>query len=685
MKFHLRKAASCTIGAVILLSLISSGYGQSFTVVAVPSVLTIYPGQQDVPVTITVNSSTYSGPIGVSLTNLPSGITGSPITLMANSSGTLNLSASLSAGQEGFPPQYTSIPPSWTAPVTVAGKAGVGKATAPLALTISISNASFAPAAGDINLPVVRINTNGVAVVNKTTDVPGTITIVSADGQTSYLPNSSDTDNTAVFHVHGWTTATMPKLPYHVKLNTSVDLLGAMGLQCPYVTSAGKSTCDKSGSYVLLANYDDKTLLRDWSASALANAIPIGNGYLNSPSDSPTPSGTSTLMPWAAHSLFVELYLNDVYEGAYQLIEEVKVDSHRVNISELTETDTASSQISGGYLMEIDQHQAEAYVFHTPQNLPIGLIDPDFTPDPEVPEQTSYISNYVDTAESALFSSDFTDLAKGWRAYFDETSAINFYIVNDLMGNVDGGDFYSSNYLYKNANNPLIYMGPIWDFDISSGNVSYAPIVNPTVPWMRTNAIWYKQWFKDPLFQADVATQWNALKNNGVFTAWLASIRQQSINLEQAQTNNFARWPILGIEVWPNVEAAGSYAGEVAYFINWLNLRIAYFDSLFNHKAQTSIALDVGAGTLRGGSPVTLSAEVTGGTTPAGIVTFLSNGVIVGTGPLTDGAASLTTSGLRPGTDALQAVYSGDDANALAVSTIREVKVVAPIIAVRRR
>ena len=209
----------------------------------------------------------------------------------------------------------------------------------------------------------------------------------------------------------------MPKLAYHVSLNTSLDLLNVMGLQCPYVTNGkAKPACDKSKSYILLANYDDKTLLRDWSASALANAIPIGNGFLSSPADSPSPSGTAALMPWAAHSLFVELYLNGAYQGNYQLIEEVKVDSHRVNIDELTETDIAPSQVTGGYLLEIDQHQDEAFVFFTPQGLPIGLIDPDFSPDPEVPEQTAYISSYVDSAETALFSSNFTDPTLGWRA-----------------------------------------------------------------------------------------------------------------------------------------------------------------------------------------------------------------------------------------------------------------------------
>jgi hypothetical protein len=679
-----RKAGTFARYAVVIFFLASACFGQTFTVAAVPSALTIYPGQQNIPVTITVSGSASGGRIGVTLTGLPSGITVSPLTLTAGNSGTITLSASLSAGQEGFPPTVLiGAPTSWTAPVMVVGTAGAAQATAPLSLTVSISNPSFAPAASAINLPIVNLNTNGVAIVSKTTDVPGTITITSADGQASYLPNTSDTDNTATFHVHGTSTSYMPKLPYHVSLNTSLDLLNTMGLKCPYITNnKGKATCDKSKSYILLANYDDKTFLRDWSASALANAIPIGNGYLNSPPDSPTPSGTSALIPWASHSLFVELYLNGEYEGNYQLIEEVKVDSHRVNIDELSETDTAADQVTGGYLLEIDQRQAEAYVFVTPQNVDIGLIDPDFTPDPEVPEQTSYISNYVDMAERALFSSNFTDPVQGWRAYFDEASAINFYIVNDVMGNVDGGGFISSDYLYKNDNNPLIYMGPVWDFDISSGNVNYAPIVDATIPWMPTQAVWYTQWFTDPGFKADVVTQWNTLKKNGVFTAWLASIQQEALSLERSQVNNFGRWPMQGIEVWPDAEAAGSYAGEVQYLINWLNLRIAYLDSLFNNKTPTSTTLGPAAGQLTSGSPVTLTAQVTGGTAPTGVVSFLASGILIGTGPLNSGgAASLTINNLPAGAGTLQAVYNGDKVNALSGSGIQAVTVGAPLTA----
>jgi CotH kinase protein/Bacterial Ig-like domain (group 3) len=659
---------------------------QTLAVAVNPPSVTIYPGQQNIPITITANSNLNVGPIGITLTGLPSGISARPLTLVAGEAGTLNLSASVSAGQEGFSNQLLGIPTSWTAPVTVQATAGSARSTSQLSLTISISNPAFAPAASAINLPIVNINTNGVPIVSKTTDVPGTITITSADSLTSYLPNGSDKDNTGTFHVHGNSTAQMPKLPYHVKLNTSLDLLNVMGLSCPYVTSnSAKPACDKSKSYILLANYDDKTLLRDWAASALANGIPIGNGYLNSPSNSPSPSGTSALMPWAPHSRFVELFLNGAYEGNYQLIEEVKVDSHRVNIDELSETDTAANQVTGGYLMEIDDRQDEAYDFTTPQGVDIGLIDPDFTPDPEVPEQTSYISNYVDTAENALFSSNFTDPVQGWRAWFDEASAINYYIVNDVMGNVDV--FLSSTYLYKNDNNPLIYMGPIWDFDISSGNVNYAPIVNATVPWIVTESSWYGQWFTDPAFKADVVKQWNALKKNGVFTTWLASIEQEAQSLEQSQANNFGRWPMQGIEIWPNTEAAGSYDGEVAYFTNWLNLRIAYLDSLFNNKAPTSVTLGaivpqqterIPVRPLRNGASLTLTAQVSAGTGSSGVVSFLSNGVLLGTASLDgSGSARLIIENLPSGMNGLQAVYNGDDNNALSASAIRQVDIAA--------
>jgi len=678
---RLRSVADLVLFAAPVLLFPNRSFAQSFTLIPTPSSVTIHPGDQNVPINVSVTGgNTYAGPVVISMAGLPSGITAAPLALTSGSSGTLFLTASLSADQEDFPPSSFSPVASHTRSLVLIGAVGAEQSTAPVTLTVSISNQSYMPSPGAVNLPIVTINTSGTPIVNKTTDVPGTITITSADGLTTYLPNSSNTDNTATFHLHGHSTLDMPKLSYHVKMNTSLDLLSAMGLTCPYVTSKGKEVCDKSKSYVLLANYDDKTFLRDWSASALANAIPIGNGFLNSPSDSPSPSGASTLLPWASHSLFVEMYLNGVYEGNYQLIEEVKVDSHKVNITELTESQT-SGDLSGGYLMEIDDYEDEAYVFTTPQGYPIGLIDPDFSPDPEVPGQTSYITSYVDAAENALFAANYTDPILGWRAYFDEASSVNWYIVNEVMGNADGGQFHSSDYLYKNVDNPLIYMGPVWDFDVSSGNVNFAAIEDPTLPWVQIANLWYQRWFTDPGYQADVITQWNALKNAGIFSGWVTSIGQEAASLEQSQANNFGRWPMQGIRVWPNAEAAGTYDGEVAYLTNWLNLRIAYLDSLFNSKTPTSTVLGLPGGTLYNGSSVTLTAQVSGGTAPSSTVSFLASGVVIGTGALNaGGSATLATSNLPTGTIFIQAIYNGDSVNALSTSPFKQATVLPALI-----
>jgi CotH kinase protein/Bacterial Ig-like domain (group 3) len=680
MKSLLRKSGAIAFCASGLLIVSRVSLSQTLTVSAVPSAMTIYPGQQNISVTVTLGASTYTGPINVTLTGLPSGITVSPLTLTAGATGNLILNASVAAGQEGFPGAGSgpNTITSWTAHANVVAAAGSPLATSPLAVTISISNPSFVPAASAINLPIVNIDTGGVGILRKVIDVPGTITITSSDGQTTYLPNSSDGDNTATFHPHGNSTLDMPKLAYDVKLNTSIDLLNTMGLTCPYVTETKhKPACDKSKSFILLANYDDKTLLRDWSASALANAIPLTSPYLTSPAGSPTPSGTTTLMSWAPHSLFVELFINGVYEGNYQLIEKVKVDDNRVNITE--QGDMVTADATGGYLLEIDNRQDEDYVFTTPQGVPLGLIDPDYLP--EISQQTEYITSYVDEAETALFSPNFTDPATGWRAYFDEAAAVNFYLVNDVMGNQDGGDFFSSVYLYKDLDNPLLYMGPIWDFDISSGNVDQFAITNPTVPWMQQQAIWYKQWFNDPEFKVDVVTQWNLLKNNGVFSSWLASIPAEAATLEQSQANNFGRWPMQGHLVWPNPEAVGTYDGEVQYLTNWLTLRIDYLDSVFNNKAQTATTLSVPSGAFRSGTPSTFSAQVSGGTSPSGSVSFLTNGVVFGTAPLSGNSASLSTSSLPEGANKIEAIYSGDQTNALSASSVQTLTAAAPLAA----
>ena len=85
-------------------------------------------------------------------------------------------------------------------------------------------NPGFSPAPSPINLPVVSINTSNVAVTEAAGSVSGTVTITSANGQTSYLPSATNTNNTAALSVHGNSTYDMPKLAYNMKAGASLEV-----------------------------------------------------------------------------------------------------------------------------------------------------------------------------------------------------------------------------------------------------------------------------------------------------------------------------------------------------------------------------------------------------------------------------------------------------------------------------
>jgi hypothetical protein len=78
----------------------------------------------------------------------------------------------------------------------------------------------------------------------------------------------------------------------------------------------------------------------------------------------------------------------------------------------------------------------------------------------------------------------------------------------------------------------------------------------------------------------------------------------------------------------------------------------------------------------------TVSAGIPGGATPAGTLTFLLNGVSIGTGTLNaSGIATLTTTALPVGTDGITASYPGDSSYAGSTSTPVTVTINAPLTA----
>ena len=408
---------------------------------------------------------------------------------------------------------------------------GGQRATATHLFTAPTASADFAPRR--VNLPVLKITTdNGAPIVSREVYLNGQMTLESnVSGAAAVIGG---------LQIRGRGNSTWdlsPKKPYRLKLTDKQSLLGM----------------PSSRDWVLLANYADKTLMRNSLAMQL---------------------GTAMGMAWTPRSAFVEVWLNDKYVGVYLLMENIKIAKDRVNIDELADDDVTPDVISGGYLLEVDFRQDGHTMFSAVDQLPIVFQDPE----EPAPEQEAYIQGYIGEFESVLHSNAFADPATGYAAYLDRDSFVRWFIVNEIFRNVDA-NMWSSCWMYKPRGGKL-YMGPLWDFDISAGNINYNDAFKTAGWWIR-DAPWISRLFEDPAFAARARTIWNEIKADQL-PAMFASIDDNAALLQQAQLNNFERWPTLEIYVWPNYGIPGSYAGEVDYLKTWLTARVAWMDAQFN-------------------------------------------------------------------------------------------------------
>ena len=138
----------------------------------------------------------------------------------------------------------------------------------------------------------------------------------------------------------------------------------------------------KHKRWVLLANYLDRTLLRNHVAFHIAML---------------------TDLEWTPRGQHVELILNGEYRGNYYLCEQIKVDENRVNIHEMESSDIEGEALTGGYLMELDNHYDEVNKFKSQiRELPYMFKEPD--EDVLTAEQFAYMQDYVNDFENALYN-----------------------------------------------------------------------------------------------------------------------------------------------------------------------------------------------------------------------------------------------------------------------------------------
>jgi spore coat protein CotH len=321
----------------------------------------------------------------------------------------------------------------------------------------------------------------------------------------------------------------------------------------------------KESDWILSAPYGDKTLIRNALAFEISNQIGL----------------------YAPRTKFVEVFLNEIknplnnygYKGLYVLTENIKRNKNRVDIEKLTSDD--ENLISGGYLLEISTigrvNPHESYI-----KTRRGIILINKYPKQEriSEKQKEWITNYMNEFEDVLYSEKFNDPEEGYLKYIDIDSFIDFIIINELFKNKD--IFEESTFISKERNGKL-KLGPVWDFNLSTGNSSPESDAGSNQPerFVYPARRWCNRLFLDPYFVNKYINRWHELRENVLSDENIENIIDSLVyDLSESQARNFNRWQILGKGVWPNPEPySKTHDEEINKLKNWFFARTEWIEN----------------------------------------------------------------------------------------------------------
>ncbi|MBK8554997.1 MAG: CotH kinase family protein [Lewinellaceae bacterium] len=424
------------------------------------------------------------------------------------------------------------------------------------------------------DLPVIQILTSGKLIQ----DEPKVDVWMEVYDQGSGIRNYPFTDVPSFSgpigaEYHGNSTQSFPKK------NIRIETRDSLGKDLDVVLLNLPATSD----YVLLANFSDKTLLRN----ALTYDLSRDLGH------------------YAARTRFCELLIDGTYQGVYLLTEKIKRGAERLDIPKITPADTLGVDLTGGYIVKIDWNSSPGWNSQFAQPGYPGHFTyfqheyPKW--DQMLPIQQNYIRSYVDSFEMALASPNFQHPQLGWRRFGDEESFMDFLFVNEMSRNVDG--YRLSTYFYKQRDDKggKLRMGPVWDFDLAWFNADYCEAWLTSGWAYNINEVcgdagipyWWDRLELDTMFQQNLACRWQNLREDKLSTAAVfTKIDSMATLIGEAQQRNFKYWDILGIYIWPNPQPLPpTYAGEIQKLKVWTAARLDWMDSAFS---QNFPVLDAG-------------------------------------------------------------------------------------------
>ena len=285
--------------------------------------------------------------------------------------------------------------------------------------------------------------------------------------------------------------------------------------------------------WILLANYADKTLLKNYTIFQLAR-------LLNS--------------SYPPRGIFIELYLNREYLGVYLLTESIKKGRHRVNISD--------QNLS--YIVEFDSKKKPSDI-GTYSNL--GKFLNIHYPKNPTDSVLSILENRINEIEQTLWRYAFNDSILS--TFFDIDAYLSHYWIQEFSKNPDA--FFGSSVYFSWEVGQPIKMGPVWDFDIAFG-VHFNEEKRIPSGWFIRQHYWNRYLFNDSTFKQHATDYW--INNHRVFYNILDSLESYKKSLQFAAQNNFKKWNILkDTQLTYHRKSFSTYDETIDDLKNWISQR----------------------------------------------------------------------------------------------------------------
>ena len=406
------------------------------------------------------------------------------------------------------------------------------------------------------NLPLLLIDTYG----NEIPDEPRIDAYMGIINNSSGVNHVEDVYNGYDGHItierRGNSSQWNDKRPYRFETvdengeNNNVSLLGM----------------PEENDWVLYAPWQDKSMIRNILAYQLSNDI--GR--------------------YAPKTKFIELYLNGNYEGVYVLMEKIKRDNNRVDISKLNSDEISGDDVTGGYILKFDWYYTGDQIGGFQSNID-GMVYNYHYPKPSdiAPEQENYIVEYIDNFENIMIMDNYADPISGYPSTMNVESFVDFILLQEMAKNVDA--YRLSTYIYKDKESidDRLTAGPIWDFNHGYGNCDYGQTWEVENWLLEYNpeggdqmSFWWELLWQDENFQAKVSERYTELRSNVFSEEHINAIIDSLVYvLGDAVERNFTKWPILGTYVWPNYFVFDTFDQEIEYLKSWTSDRLRWMDS----------------------------------------------------------------------------------------------------------